>query len=245
MSTLSNGLYRAVRRCTLVAACVAAVQSAGVQHAHALAFTYEPIAAPILSASFAADFAAFTAHRSVFGFEVNALKLSADGNDLELSDLLFGSTDAVSDTALVDQGTLGTGIVAVPIEPAFLPRLAGGAVGVTGVLTDTLDGLFAIDFLSLTLVTGTGTTIAFIDRNNGFGIGIPDGGTLPAPLPESIPFGATGTGFDEAISSISVQPVGEPGLGALLAAAFAALALLGGRRRGAPRVRTATASARA
>src|SRR5262249_7685057 len=86
----------------------------------------------------------------------------------------------------------------------FFPELATGSVGVSATFTDTSDGLFAIDFLSLAITTASGTTTAFIGSNNGFGIGLPLGSPLPLPLPFSIPVGATRTGFDETISSKSL-----------------------------------------
>ncbi len=39
---------------------------------------------------------------------------------------------------------------------------------------------------------------------------VSDGGDLPSPLPDSIPVGATGTGFDETISSLSILAIPEP-----------------------------------
>lgn len=174
-------------------------------------FTYDPISEPILSATFSGDFAALTAHRTVFGFEVNrAILLGLGGGEFNLSEALFGTADALLGPANIDQGLLGTGIVSAAIDPSFFPDLAKGAVGLLATFTDTFDGLFAIDFLSLTIVTSNAISVAAIDSNDGFGIGIPDEGMLPAPLPTSIPIGATGTGFDEAISSISFQPAPEP-----------------------------------
>src|SRR5262249_39699682 len=63
-----------------------------------------------------------------------------------------------------------------------------------------------MDFLSIDVTTATGTsTFWAIDENNGFGIGLPDGAPLPAPLPFSIPpIGAGGNGFDETLSSKNI-----------------------------------------
>ncbi|MDQ2696715.1 MAG: PEP-CTERM sorting domain-containing protein, partial [Pseudomonadota bacterium] len=121
-------------------------------------------------------------------------------------------------------------IVMAAIDSSFFPVLASGRVGLLATFTDTFDGLFAIDFLSLTVVTATGMTVALIDSNNGFGIGVPDGGALPGPLPNSIPANATGTGFDETIASVSFTPALEPSTIALFG--IGTLALLGyGLRR--------------
>jgi hypothetical protein len=79
--------------------------------------------------------------------------------------------------------------------------------------TDTNDALFAIDFLSLTIETANESIEAFHgwpigDENNGFGLGIPDGGNLPSPMPGVLM--PTGTGFDEEISSKSIHIIPEP-----------------------------------
>jgi hypothetical protein len=199
------------------------VAAAGAQLAHGAAFVYAPVGTPITSASFAADFAGLTAHRSVAGFEVNHLELVAGGVALDLSDALFGTADVLADSALIDQGELGTGLVLVPVAPAFFPALASGAVTLVGTLTDTFDGLFAIDFFSLVIEHGGGMEVAMIDTDNGFGIGLPNGAMLPAPMPLSIPIDATGTGFDEAVASISFQAVPVPGSLPLVVLALVAL----------------------
>ena len=201
--------------------------------------TYSQISEPIVSASFSADFAALTAHRTVAGVEVNSVRLSDISGGLgllDLSDILFGSADAFSDPAALDQGLFETGIAIAPIDPSFFPALASGQVRLHATFTDTFDALFAIDFLSLTILTATGTTVATIDSNNGFGIGIPDGGSLSARLPLSIPIGATGTGFDEALSSKTINGViPEPSTIVLVGSSLALLALR--RRRAGVRER--------
>ena len=98
------------------------------------------------------------------------------------------------------------------------------------------DAMFAIDFLSLTIETAIETTVPYYgwpigSENNGFGIGLADGGDLPAVLPDSIAVGATGTGFDETISSKSIYLVPEPGMTSLLAIAGLAIVSRGGRVR--------------
>ena len=82
--------------------------------------------------------------------------------------------------------------------------------------------MFAMDVIALTIVTDTETIESYYgwpvgSENNGFGIGIPDGGDLPDVLPDSIPIGATGTGFDETISSKSILAIPEPATLSLLA----------------------------
>ncbi len=180
----------------------------------AAAFTYDPIAEPIVSASFSADFAALTAHRTIAGHEVNFTKLTDLSTGLppdDLSDDLFG-TAAWPAPAQLAQGPLETGWVSAQVDPWFFPALAGGQVGIDVLFTDTDDAMFAIDTLILTIQTSSRTmTQAFYgtpvgNANNGFGIGIPDGGNLPGPLPDPLPPGGTGTGFDETISSKRIIP---------------------------------------
>ncbi len=230
--TLSHPLVRCLRRCNTAATLLLVV--IGVPPpAESAIFSYAAIGDPILSATFAADFAALTAHRTFGGVEVNAAAL-VDINgvlaDFSLSDALFGNTDALSDPAMIDQGTLDTGVFSVAIAPVFFPVLASGSLGLLATFTDTSDGLFAIDYVSLTIQTASGVTTALIGLNDGFGIGVPDGGTLPAPLPASIPFDATGTGFDEAVSSVSFRPQAVPDPGILLLVGTG-LAAAGVRRR--------------
>ena len=207
--TLSRRFVSCTGRRTAVATLVL-VLTAAAPAAEAAIFNYGAISDPILSATFAADFAALTAHRTFGGFEVNSAALvdmSGVLADFILSGALFGNTDAaIPDPALIDQGTLGTGVFTVVVAPSFFPALASGSVGLLATFTDTSDGLFAIDYVSLTIQTASGMTTAIIGLDDGFGIGVPDGGTLAAELPASIPFGATGTGFDEAVTSVSLRP---------------------------------------
>jgi hypothetical protein len=206
--------------------------------AEATPFTYEPISEAIVSATFNADFGALTAHRTVGGIQVNmAILLGVGGRELDLSTALFGTADLLAGPAQLDQGALGTGIFSIPIDPSFFPAIAAGSVGLWAAFTDTSDGLFAIDFLSLEIVTATRTLSALMDANNGFGIGVPDGGPLPAALPISLPPGRTGTGFDESISSKSIhdEPIPEPAsfvlFGTALLTGIARRQLIARRRR--------------
>lgn len=174
-------------------------------------FDYDPVTDPILSATFSGDFAALTAHRTVAGYEMNFARLIAVTTglpSLDLSDDLFG-TAAWPEPALVDQGAVETGWVSANIDPAFFPALESGQVGLSFLFTDTDDALFAIDTLILTIETGRGTVESYYGwpigaENNGFGLDIPDGGDLPAPMPGVLD--PTGTGFDEEISSKSPEP---------------------------------------
>lgn len=181
-------------------------------------FVYAPITDPILSASFSADFASLAAHRTIGGVEVNSVRLlGLGGDEVDLSDQFFGTCDLLlgppTCMPAINQGALETGVVSALIPNSFFSELLSGRVGVSFLATDTQDGLFALDFLSLNIETSAGTVESFIDDNDGFGLGLADGASLPGPLPTSIPFGATGTGFDESVSSKShVQiPMPEPG----------------------------------
>ncbi len=191
------------------------------------AFEYDPITDPIISATFSIDFAAMNAHRAIGEFEVNFVEL-IDVNSglgvLELSDDLFGTAALPDDPPALDMGVLATGIISAPINAPFFPALASGSVGLRALLTDTVDAMFAMDFIALTIETGRGTVESYYgwpvgDENNGFGIGLLDGEDLPDGLPASILEGATGTGFDETISSKSIYAIPEPTSAALMLAA--------------------------
>ena len=113
-------------------------------------------------------------------------------------------------------GAMETGWVVADIDSSFYAALAGGNVGLRVLFTDTVDSI------SLTIVTDAETIESYYgwpvgDENNGFGVGIPDGDDLPAALPDSIPIGATGTGFDETTSSKSILAIPEPATLFLLA----------------------------
>jgi hypothetical protein len=211
----------------IVVTCTLIMHAAFAPMTSAAPFNYNPINEPILSAKFSVDFAALTAHRTVGGFEVNtAMLLGLGGTELDLSDIIFGTADALSDSAMIDQDPLGTGLISAPIDSSFFSELAKGSVGLWAIFTDTFDGLFAIDFISIEIETASSTTEALMDNNNGFGIGLSDGDTLPSPLPISISINATGTGFDESISSksIHVEPITEPATMLLLGSGIIGLA---------------------
>jgi len=231
MSVQTDGNQRA--RGLLVAALVA-FHTPWALGASMPAFQYPPIAEPIVSATFNVDFASLTAHRMVFGYETNFVHLvdvHTGLADLDLSDALFG-TVAFPDPPLVDMGPVQTAVLSAPIDPWFYPALQSGEVGLVALFTDTGDGLFAIDFVSLTIETASTTVEAFYgwpvgNENDGYGLGIPDGGDLPAPMPGVL--SPTGTGFDEEITSKSIYAVPEPSVLALLVAGI----LLGRQRSSA------------
>lgn len=197
-------------------------------------FLYDEITAPIVSATLSIDAAEWTAHRTILGIEVNEaflIDVSGGLGMLDLSDAFFGTTEALSDAALIDQAAKETGLASAAIPASFFPALSGGSVGFWLTLTDTDDGLFALDALVLSVSTASETTTALFgapvgNPNDGFGLGIADGADLPSPLPGALT--ATGTGFDEAISGKSLHEVPQPGSLWLVGAGLIALAL---RRR--------------
>jgi hypothetical protein len=190
-------------------------------------FIYTPIIEPILGAQFSADFAALVAHRYIAGEEVNMLKLAGTNGDvLDLSSAFFGASELLNgDIPSINQGPLETHIFSAAIPASFFPALLTGQIGLSFLFTDADDGLFAMDFLSLEITTGAGVIEAFMDTNDGYKIGLADNASLSDPLPVSIQIGATGTGFDEAISSKAHNDIPEPASMSLFGIGL--LALLG------------------
>jgi hypothetical protein len=184
-----------------------------------IAFQYDAITDPIQSASFSIDFAAMNGHRMLAENEMNYAQLVDCGSgaglpDLDLSNDIFGVT-TFPDPPQVDMGVLETGWISADIDASFYPALASGRVGLKALFTDTVDGMFAVDCIVLEIETDS-ATLQFLygwpqnNENNGFGIGLVDGGDLPDLLPDSLPVGATGTGFDETISSMVIFAIPEP-----------------------------------
>jgi len=227
-STRNNG-FCIVARLSVIAVCGLALQTAPTARA-STAFDFGPIAEPITSATFSVDLAAMNAHRSVAGFEMNFVQLIDILGGLsvfDLSDELFGLATP-PDAPEIDMGQVETGWASADIDASFFPALAGGSIGLRALFTDTVDGMFAMDCILLTVETGTSTIESYYgwpvgDENNGFGIGLADGADLPGPLPGSIPVGATGTGFDETITSKAIYAVPEPATFWLLGAGCVAL----------------------
>ena len=192
------------------------------------AFSYVPIVEPIVSASFGGNFAALTAQRNIGPFETNFMRLT----DMEgfipttdLSDALFGP---VNSPPVLDQGQFGTGLIEAPIDPAFFPALSRGNIGLIGLLSDTFDSAFAIDYLRLNIVTiDTTYTFYYGSTPNGFGIGLPPGTPLPGPVFQLLPYYPPGHGFDGTIGS-KYFLVPSPGAAVL---ALGALAAATARRR--------------
>ncbi len=199
------------------------------------AFTYPPIPpGTTVGAALTLDLAEFNGHRTVGGHVVNTLRL-IDVNTglppLDLSEALFGNA-APPAAPRINQRPRETGLISVPIDQQFFPALESGAVGLSALLTDTVDGLFAIDTILLTIDTESLGTfeVYYGSPNDGYRLGIADNADLPGPLPGSLP--PTGTGFDEPISSKSIYAVPEPGSAALLAMGLLAVWHRSRRRTG-------------
>lgn len=191
-------------------------------------FIYSPISGSITGAMFNADFAGLTAHRYFDGIPVNEVVLFdpfAHVAPVDLSEQLFGTSEFLAgDTPSIDLGSDQTRVYSIPIPDAFFPALATGRVGLSFLFSDTGDGMFAMDFLSLDITSTDGIYRAIINSNDGYGKGLADNGNLSGPVFDILPPDSTGTGFDETISSKSDynNPIPEPGT-ALLAGAGAFL----------------------
>lgn len=194
------------------------------------AFVYGVVSDPIVSATFSMDVAELTAHEFVAATQVNLVHLlDINGGlpDADLSGLLFGGTSYPA-AATIDLPPTQTGVISAPISPGFFPALASGSLGLWATLTDTRDGVFAIDTLTLTITTTTGTISSYYGSpNDGYLIGVPDNGNLPLALPAGLI--ATGTGFDEPVGSKSIYKVPEPG-GFTLLVVIAICLLFGSRQ---------------
>ncbi|MDS4039766.1 MAG: hypothetical protein RKP20_01135 [Candidatus Competibacter sp.] len=195
------------------------------------------ISGSVISADFVANFAELSAHPTIAGFPVNSLTLFGPGDTpaLDLTAAFFGTGDLLDGPPpIIDQGLTETDVFSVPIPPSFFPVLAGGEVGVSFLATDTVDGLFAIDYIGLHIVTTSGVIDADIGGHDGFGIGLPEGVPLSVPLTS---LGPTGTGFDEPISSKAHENhiIPAPATVWLVIAGLGGLAALRARlRRAAP-----------
>lgn len=203
-------------------------------------FSFDPIATEIISATFKADFAELFAQREILGTPVNKAML-IDPRDgglgmYDMTDDLFGPTAGPPSIMLAPTKT---GVFEVAIDASFFPALITGNIGLWALFTDTDDGWFGIDYLSLVIETNAGSFETFFQGigNDGFGI-TPnppaDGADLIAPFRDLRPFGSTGTGFDEAITSLAIHVIPAPGAGIVLAIGGCAMMRrrrrMGGRR---------------
>jgi hypothetical protein len=222
-------LDRQVSRCA-----VAAVLTLSVSDAFG-GFSFDAPTTDILNATFRADFAELTAAREILGTPVNTAMLidprSGGLGMLDITQDLFGP---VAGPLTIGLNPMQTGVFEVEIDSAFFPALATGNVGLWALFTDTDDGWFGIDFLSLLIETETETFEVFFQgkENDGFMIDPnppADGAALSAPFRTLRPFGSSGTGFDEAVSSKSIHVVPAPGVGVVLA--MGGLGMMRRRRR--------------
>ena len=149
----------------------------------------------------------------------------------DMTDGLFGPTAGPQKIALAP---LQTEVFEVAIDASFFPALMTGNIGLWALFTDTDDGWFGIDYLSLVIETEAFILETFFQGmgNDGFKI-TPnppaDGADLIAPFRDLRPFGSTGTGFDEAITSLAIHVIPTPGVGMLLA--IGGCAMIRRRRR--------------
>jgi hypothetical protein len=172
-------------------------------------FLYPPIPSePILSATLTVNIGGLYGNRFLFGEEENSAVLLAPGFlPLDLSSALFG-TSSFPDPPLVNLANDETEIIGAAIPPWFFPALRGGVIGYSFLFSDTGDGIFALDYIDLRIVTPSGAIDSFLGPATCFGAG-----SLPCPASTSgavdvsnLPPNATG--FDEPIANISL--ISEP-----------------------------------
>ena len=157
----------------------------------------------------------FTGVDFIGDFQVNQFALQgADGDFLDLTRLMFPE-------GLLDQGPLGTEPVSVSLanDVGVLDWMAVGPVGIYASLTDTDDGYFAIDFMSLEVFTSTGTFMSLLGDQDYFGLGNEPGKNAPLPGPpqEVLPFENGTSIFDIALSGVTINTIPAPSALALLA----------------------------
>lgn len=158
------------------------------------------------------DTAELTARRNIGTVVLNELKLMGNPGGLrgmqevDLSEALFGAIDAAP---VITQGARQTGVREIDIPQFFWPSIEAGDLTLWALFTDTADATFALDFISIKIFYRGGTSFEktfgshATTKNDGFGLGIADGAMLPNPLPGALT--ATGTGFNETISSKSIH----------------------------------------
>lgn len=199
------------------------------------AFEYGPVGEPIQSATFRIDLAGLNAPVFLAGHQINmAMLVTLDGASYDMTPDLFGGALSLAP----DQSQ----VFEAAIDPSFFGALMSGRMGLWATLTDTDDASFAIDYISLTIETGSGMIESFYgSANDGFGIGVADNGSLPGAVMDVLPVGSTGTGFDESVSSKSIHVVPAPGVCGAMLAGLGAFARR--RRRDAAAVALATTGA--
>ena len=165
--------------------------------------------AAILQADVYVNLAAFGEVRDFNGTEVNSFSLfnpSGSWTNPDLSDDFFGVMGSVG---MIHQGPTQTGVYSASIPSWFFPVLEAGEVGIKATFTDTTDGIFAIDYISIAILDDDNGPLEFHEYyyggDDGFGVGLAPGAPLQAPLPVGLPY--TGRGFDEPISSKSILTV--------------------------------------
>ncbi len=141
-------------------------------------FLYPPIPSePILSATLTVNIGGLYGNRFLFGEEENSAVLLAPGfSPLDLSSALFG-TSSFPNPPLVNLANDETEIIGAALPSWFFPALRGGDIGYSFLFSDTGDGIFALDYIDLRIVTPSHTIDSFLGPATCFGAG-----SLPCPL---------------------------------------------------------------
>lgn len=169
-------------------------------------FLFPPIPSePILSATLSANVGGLYGNRFLFGQEENSAVLLAQGfSPLDLSSALFG-TSSFPDPPQVSLANDQTEIISAPIPPSFFPALRGGDIGYSFLFSDTGDGIFALDYIDLRIVTPSHTIDNILGPATCFGLGsLPHCPAFTSGSVDVSQLPANFTGFDEPIHNISL-----------------------------------------
>ena len=172
--------------------------AAPVASAAPLLFPPIPTIDPILDARVRINVAELYADQVLFGQVANEAQLFTPNGPIVLNEALFGP----SGNPTIFQGFGEAAIYEAAIPSLYFDDLRGGVLGYLFRISDTLDGVFAIDSISLSITTGSQALEIFLGANACFGLSLPL--CPPSGFVDVSRLPINGTGFDEPISSITL-----------------------------------------